>query len=145
MNNNGLNITEENKNKNKDIIYNLQLSDKESLLIGKIENNNYDKKGILFEQELVKLELNTDDKIIIIGSKGFWKLINNEEVVNYIGKFYDNGSSTEEVSKLMVEIAKNKLIEEYKMNVGKKEFEKNIEEDFNFDDITCMIVYLDIK
>ena len=145
MNNNGLNITEENKNKNKDIIYNLQLSDKESLLIGKIENNNYDKKGILFEQELVKLELNTDDKIIIIGSKGFWKLINNEEVVNYIGKFYDNGSSTEEVSKLMVEIAKNKLIEEYKMNVGKKEFEKNFEEDFNFDDITCMIVYLDIK
>ena len=148
--NNNINLKEEdNKNikDNKDIKYSFKLTEKESIIFGKMENN-YNKKGIIFEQEVVKYELNSDDKIIIFGSEGFWNYINNEEAINFIGKYYDDGLNSEEISKLIVEMAQNKMIESNKKNprnIYRKEPEKEIDEGLDFDDITCMIIYLDIK
>ena len=141
------NLKEEDNKDNNKIIFNFKLTEKESLLIGKI-GYNYNKKGIIFEQELLKCELDLNDKIIIIGSKGFWKYTNNEEAIDFIGKCYDNGLNSEEVSKLLVEEAENKALEENKENPKNdyiKGFEEDIEEGLDFDGICCMIIYLEIE
>ena len=146
-NDNNTNIKEEDNKADKDIKSSFKLTEKESIIFGKIDNN-FNKKGIIFEQEVVKYEFNSDDKIIIIGSKGFWNYINNEEAIDFIGKCYDDGLNAEETSKLIVERAQNKMIESNKKNPRnyyRKEPEKEIDEDLDFDDITCIIVYLDIK
>ena len=149
--NNSLITEEESKKVNKDIVYKYKVTEKESLLIGKISNeNNYNKKGIVFNQELIKKELNSDDKFIIIGSQGFWKHINNEEAISFIGNYYNSSSSPGEISQLMVDMAKERLLEEKKENndlnnkkkkdLGKK---NDDDDDSEFDGITCMIIFLD--
>ena len=119
-----------------------KLNNKESLLIGTI---NPEKKGILIEQEVIKYELNSNDKFIIIGSHGFWNSMNNDETIDIVGKYYNNGLSSEEVAKILVEMVYNKWYEENKNNlniVGDEKGENNV---FNFDDIACIVIYLDIK
>ena len=131
------------------------------------------KLGVVFEPELFKYELNINDKIIIVGSDGFWIYINNDEAINLAGKFYEDGIKTEEASVKLVEIAKEKWIEENKKNPtlftfnrfknnhtdikkNKKNsfiesgadfqnYEQQKEKKYRYDDITCMIIYLDIK
>ena len=119
---------------------------------------------------MFKYNLNINDKIIIIGSDGFWKYINNDEAINFIAKYYEDGVKAEEVSINIVEYAKNKWIEEniknpslfnynnlLKNNSKKNKknsyvqyniaqnYEIKKEKKYKYDDITCLIVYLDIK
>ena len=129
--------------------------------------------GVIYEPETFKYNLNRNDKIIVVGSYGFWIYMNNDEVINIIGKYYEDGIKAEEASVNIVEIAKNKWIEEniknpsfftnkYKYGnngINGKEnkkdsfVESNIshiydsqkEKKYYYDDITCMIIYLDIK
>ena len=134
-----------NKEQTKEDINNsfcFKLNNKESLLIGTI---NPEKKGILIEQEVIKYELNSNDKFIIIGSRGFWNSMNNDETIEIVGKYYNSGLSSEEVAKILVEMVYNKWYEENKNNlniVGDEKGENNV---FNFDDIACIVIYLDIK
>ena len=72
--------------------------------------------GVTFEPEIFKYELDINDKVIIIGSDGFWAYMNNDEVINLIGEYYNDGIKSEEASIKMVENAKNKWIEENKKN-----------------------------
>ena len=67
--------------------------------------------GVIFEPELFKYELNSRDKIIIVGSDGFWNYISNEEAIDMVGKYYEDEIKAEEVSVKMVEIAKERWIE----------------------------------
>ena len=130
--------------------------------------------GVIFEPELFKYELNNRDKIIIVGSDGFWIYISNEEAIDVAGKYYEDGLKAEEVSNKLVEIAKNRWIEENKKNpalfsynrfnnnnnnVSKKNkknsfveigeefqnYEQQKEKKYRYDDITCMIIYLGVK
>ena len=144
-NNKDLNTKEELKKDNSDIIYNLKLTNKESILIGQIDD---DIKGIKFEQEVVKYEFDSKDKFIIIGSEGFWKYMDNDEVVDFIAKYYNNGVTAEEVSKLLVEMAKDKWDEEIKQNQkkGYRKLDKIGDNYFlDYDEITCIVIYLDIR
>ena len=152
--------------------------DKDSMLPGlsmsrSIGDSMAKKLGVIFEPELLKYELNINDKIIIVGSDGFWIYINNEEAINLAGKYYEDGIKTEEASAKLVEIAKEKWIEENKKNPtlftfnrfkqnnnDTKKNKKNVfiepsadfqnyeqqkEKKYRYDDITCMIIYLEIK
>ena len=130
--------------------------------------------GVIFEPELFKYELNSRDKIIIVGSDGFWNYISNEEAIDMVGKYYEDEIKAEEVSVKMVEIAKERWIEENKKNprlfnynryknINNNDIKKNkknsiivINEEFqnyeqqkekkyHYDDITCMIIYLEVK
>ena len=144
-NNKDLNTKEELKKDNSDIIYNLKLTNKESILIGQIYD---DIKGIKFEQEVVKYEFDSKDKFIIIGSEGFWKYMDNDVVVDFIAKYYNNGVTAEEVSKLLVEMAKDKWDEEIKQNQkkGYRKLDKIGDNYFlDYDEITCIVIYLDIR
>ena len=134
-----------------------------------------EKLGVTFEPELFKYDLEIGDKIIIIGSDGFWAYLSNEEVIDIVSNYYDDGMRAEEISVKMVEIAKDKWIEENKKNPswynyhhnnnlgirnanGKKNkreslsdfnfsinYEQQKEKKYYYDDITCMIIFLDIK
>ena len=95
--------------------------DKDSILPGlsmsrSIGDSMAKKIGVIFEPELLKYELNINDKIIIVGSDGFWIYINNEEAISLAGKYYEDGIKTEEASAKLVEIAKEKWMEENKKN-----------------------------
>jgi serine/threonine protein phosphatase PrpC len=134
-----------------------------------------EKLGVTFEPELFKFDLGIEDKAIIIGSDGFWAYLNNEEVIDIVSHYYVDGMRAEEMSIKMAEIAKDKWIEENKKNpswynynhihnlgIGNSNRKKNKKEslsDFNislnyepqkekkyfYDDITCMIIFLEIK
>ena len=128
--------------------------------------------GVIFEPELFKYELNNRDKIIIVGSDGFWIYISNEEAIDIAGKYYEDGIKAEEVSNKLVEIVKNRWIEENKKNpalfsynrfnnnneskknkknsfveIGEEfqNYEQQKEKKYRYDDITCMIIYLGVK
>ena len=128
--------------------------------------------GVTFEPEIFKYELDINDKVIIIGSDGFWAYMSNDEVINLIGEYYNDGIKSEEASIKMVENAKNKWIEENKKNPslfnfnnkfknGKFQVKRNKKDSYTenntsvnyenpkekkyyYDDITCMIIYLEI-
>ena len=154
--------------------------DNDSMLPGismsrSIGDSAAEKLGVTFEPELFKYDLDIEDKIIIIGSDGFWAYLNNEEVIDIVSKYYDDGMRAEEVSIKMVEMAKDKWIDQNKKNPswynynhmnhlgigninGKKNkkesmsnfnfslnYEHQKEKKYYYDDITCMIIYLDIK
>lgn len=129
--------------------------------------------GVIFKPEIFKYDLKRNDKFLIIGSDGFWIYISNEEAIDIIGKYYEDGMKAEESSIKIVEIARDKWIEENKKNPSlfnynnrfknnenndkksKKSsfadyniiqnYESQKEKTFYYDDITCMIIYLDIK
>ena len=131
--------------------------------------------GVIYQPDLFKYDLNKNDKIIVLGSDGFWTYMNNEEVIKSVGEYYLDGVKAEEASINIVEIARNKWIEENIKNPelfnynkkmkdndisGKKskktsfteyssshnfDFQKEKEKKYYYDDITCMIIYLDIK
>ena len=154
--------------------------DNESMLPGismsrSIGDLSAEKLGVTFEPELFKYDLEIGDKIIIIGSDGFWAYLRNEEVIDIVSHYYDDGMRAEEVSIKMVEIAKEKWIEENKNNPSwynyhhinnlgientnrkkdKKDslidtnislnYEQQKEKKYYYDDITCMVIFLDIK
>jgi serine/threonine protein phosphatase PrpC len=152
--------------------------DKESVLPGislsrSIGDSFAKDLGVIYEPETFKYNLNINDKIIVVGSYGFWVYMNNDEVINIIGKYYEEGIKAEEASVNIVEIAKNKWIEENEKNpsfftnkykfgnngINGKENKKDSFAEYNsshiydsqkekkyyYDDITCMIIYLDIK
>ena len=129
-----INTSKEISKENNNDILSFKLNDKKSLLFDTINNE----KGIYFEEHIVKYNLNINDRFIIIASFGFWKYMNNEETVDIIGKYYDNGMTSEQAAKLLIEIAENKCLEEYKQ---KPSF-YNGKENNEFDDISCIIIYL---
>lgn len=137
VNNNEINSSKEisKENNNKPFIF--KLSNKESLIFDLV---NF-QKGTSFEQQTIKYELNSNDKFIIIASFGFWKYMDLDETVNIIGDYYNKDLTSDQVSKLIVEVAENKCFEEKKKKYNLYSQQGNIE----YDDISCIIIYLDVK
>ena len=130
---------------------------------------NAKKLGVIFDPEIFKYDLKEEDKIIVFGTDGFWKYLNNDEVIKIVGDYYEDGIKAEEASIKIAEIAKDRWIEENKKNpslfgknnnnIDKEKNKKNHFIEYNFtqnyeqkkekkyyyDDITCMVIYLDIK
>ena len=129
------------------------------------------KLGVIYEPEVFMYELNYENKILVIGSDGLWGCMSNEEVIIFLGKCFDNNLKAEQAAELLVEKAKNKRYENYYKS--KKEYyssksDKNsakrkktksdsdyYDEDKsekentkislkNYDDITCIVIYLNI-
>ena len=129
------------------------------------------KLGVIYEPEVFMYELNYENKILVIGSDGLWGCMSNEEVIIFLGKCFDNNLKAEQAAELLVEKAKNKRYENY--SKSKKEYyssksDKNsakrkktksdsdyYDEDKSekentkislksYDDITCIVIYLNI-
>ena len=119
------------------------------------------KLGVVYEPELFKYELGERDKILVIGSDGLWENLTNEEVINIVGNCYLNDITSEEAASKIIEkikqkcIIKNKNEKRKSSPISSKRKNKNILNDKNketkeeiqksLDNITCIVIYLDIK
>ena len=105
--------------------------------------DNFAKKfGVSYEPDISKYNLKKEDKIIIIGNDGLFNCLNSEEIINELGNFYKDNKNAEEAAIHLIDYAKFKST--YRIKKKKKKFEinNNIYKG-NYDDITCIVVFLE--
>ena len=99
--------------------------------------------------------------MLIIGSDGLWEHLSNEEVINIIGNCYNNAIKSEEAVNILIEKIKQKISNENKnrrdsnkissVNNNKKNKDKKVKNDKKeeinayLDNITCIVIYLNVK
>lgn len=84
--------------------------------------------GVNADPELTDLEFSSDDKFIVMASDGVWEFLNNQDVTRIIYPYY---------LKKNAEGAAETLVREA--------FKKWKMEEEVIDDITCVVIFLDIK
>ena len=113
------------------------------------------KLGVVYEPEVFRYELKSQDKILIIGSDGLWEQLSNEEAIKIVGNCMNNNIKSDEAASILVDKAKKKMTNN---KSGPKTITINKEEgndlDLNdstdekrkyIDNITCIVIYFDIK
>lgn len=78
--------------------------------------------------EVTEYDLTADDKVIVVASDGVWEYLSNELVASLVFPFYltkDAEGAAEALTK--------------------ESFKRWKREEGNIDDITCIIVFLDVK
>ena len=131
--------------------------------IGDLEAKKY---GVIYDPEIFKFELKENDKVIVIGTDGLWDQLNNEEVIEIIGECINKDLKAKESAEILVEKAKKKFNDKNNINKKKKgikflldennylsnnndekkENKNNINnKNTHFDDITCIVIFLDVK
>ena len=108
------------------------------------------KLGVTYEPEVIKYELKSNDKIIIIGSDGLWEHLSNEEVIKIVGNCMNNDIKCEEAATILIDTVRNKVINNdknsNKSSDNSSDYKETNEESKKYlDNITCIIIYLDIK
>ena len=125
------------------------------LAVSRSIGDNFAKNiGVTYEPEVTKYKLKKEDKIIVIGTDGLFNCLTNDEIIEILGKFYYENKSAEEAAVYLIEIARNKtkfknrkkkiiLNSENSSNNKKNIYEERYNYKSNFDDITCIIVFLE--
>eukprot|EP00347_Sterkiella_histriomuscorum_P021245 403334691 len=85
--------------------------------------------GVIAEPEILELDLCKDDKFIVLASDGVWEFLQNEDVAEIVLPFFEKRNA---------EGAAEALVRESYLRWRKEE------EDI-VDDITCVIIFLDVK
>lgn len=83
--------------------------------------------GVIPEPEFFELTLDYTDKFIIMGSDGVWEFISNDEAVRMVAPFWGDDDSDGACAALVA-----KAVENWKR------------EDEVIDDITCLVIFLDV-
>jgi integrin-linked kinase-associated serine/threonine phosphatase 2C len=130
-----------------------------------IGDDDAKKLGVVFEPDLFKYELKENDKVIIIGTDGLWDILSNEEAIQIVGECKDNNKKCQEAAKILVDYATKKVYKKYNIKMRESESKSDTEENKNnkshshkskkhfisddiekiIDDMTCIVIYLDIK
>lgn len=85
--------------------------------------------GVTCEPEILELDLGKDDKFIVLASDGVWEFLGNDEVANIVRPFYETKNA---------EKAAEAVVRESYLRWKR-------EEEGIVDDITCIIIFLDVK
>ena len=86
--------------------------------------------GVLAEPDIFEYTLNEGDKFIVCASDGIWEYLSNDNVMNIIKDIYENEGKAEDACDLLVK----KASEEWKK-----------ENNNTMDDISCAILFLNVK
>ena len=86
--------------------------------------------GVLAEPDIFEYTLNEGDKFIVCASDGIWEYLSNDDVMNIIKDIYENEGKAEDACDLLVK----KASEEWKKENNK-----------TMDDISCAILFLNVK
>ena len=86
--------------------------------------------GVLAEPDIFEYTLNEGDKFIVCASDGIWEYLSNDDVMNIIKDIYENEGKAEDACNLLVK----KASEEWKKENNK-----------TMDDISCAILFLNVK
>ena len=109
------------------------------------------KLGVTYEPDLFQYTLIPQDKIIIIATDGLWHVINNEEAISICAKYFEEKMKPDDAVEELVNVAKErwKKVSGGNYNIS---FEPNAEvtsgnrkKTKDIDDITCMVIFLDVK
>lgn len=84
--------------------------------------------GVSAEAEILQFTLGLNDKFVVIASDGVWEFLSNEDVANIVLPFYEQNSP---------EAAANALV--------KAAFKKWKQEEEVIDDITVVIIFLEVS
>lgn len=84
---------------------------------------------IFGDLEILELDMCKDDKLIVIASDGVWEFLSNEDVAGIVWPFFEKRNA---------EGAAEALVRESYLKWKH-------EEDDIIDDITCVIIFLDVK
>ena len=79
--------------------------------------------------EILELDLSKDDRFIVIASDGVWEFITNDEIAKIVKPFFDAKNA---------EKAAEAVVKESYLRWKR-------EEEGIVDDITCVIIFLDVK
>ena len=103
------------------------------------------------DYQLFQYTLIPQDKIIIIATDGLWHVINNEEAISICAKYFEEKMKPDDAVEELVNVAKErwKKVSGGNYNIS---FEPNAEvtsgnrkKTKDIDDITCMVIFLDVK
>jgi serine/threonine protein phosphatase PrpC len=83
--------------------------------------------GVIASPEILEMNLVEGDHFIILASDGVWEFISNEEAANIIMPHYRNNSAEKAAEAII-----------------KESIKRWQEEDTSIDDITCIIIFLNI-
>jgi len=86
--------------------------------------------GVLAEPDIFEYTLNEGDKFIVCASDGIWEYLSNDNVMNIIKDIYEKEGKAEDACDLLVK----KASEEWKKENNK-----------TMDDISCAILFLNVK
>lgn len=84
--------------------------------------------GVHAVPEVKEFTLTPDDKVIVLASDGVWEFLSNQEVANIVYPFYMQKNA---------EAAAERLV-----RAAYKQWKR---EETVIDDITCIIIFLDVK
>ena len=84
---------------------------------------------ILYFLEILELDLGKDEKFIVLASDGVWEFLSNDDVAAIVKPFFDTKNA---------EKAAEAVVRESYLRWKR-------EEEGIVDDITCIIVFLDVK
>ena len=85
--------------------------------------------SLIFCAEILELDLCKEDRFIVIASDGVWEFISNDEIAKIVKPFFDAKNA---------EKAAEAVVKESYLRWKR-------EEEGIVDDITCVIVFLDVK
>ena len=85
--------------------------------------------GVTAEPEILELDLCKDDKFIVIASDGVWEFLSNDDIAKIVKPFFEAKNA---------EKAAEAVVKESYLRWKR-------EEEGIVDDITCVIVFLDVK
>ena len=86
------------------------------------------KVGVNAVPEVKEFTLSLDDKIVVLASDGVWEFLSNQEVANVVYPYFQKRNA-EQAAETLVRVAHKAWRREESV----------------VDDITCIIVFLDVK
>ena len=86
--------------------------------------------GVLAEPDIFEYTLNEGDKFIVCATDGIWEYLSNDDVMDTIKDIYENNGKAEEACEILVKRASSEW---------RKENNKTM------DDISCAIIFLNVK
>ena len=86
--------------------------------------------GVLAEPDIFEYTLNDGDKFIVCATDGIWEYLSNDDVMDTIKDIYENNGKAEEACEILVKRASSEWIKENNKTM---------------DDISCAIIFLNVK
>ena len=86
--------------------------------------------GVLAEPDIFEYTLNESDKFIVCATDGVWEYLSNDDVMETIKDIYENNGKAEEACEMIVKRAS---------------LEWRKENNKTMDDISCVIIFLNVK
>ena len=129
--------------------------------IGDMDSKKY---GVIYDPEIFRYELKQNDKVVVVGTDGLWEQLTNEEVIEIVNECLNKDLKAKETAEIIIGRARKNFKDENENESNFTKRSKNDSYEGNYflkskrekkenkhkkithiDDITCFVIFLDIK